>query len=204
MPRKRDRFNRLKQYLKDSKGSPSDGSKAKAFQNFLNGTTEYKIDPAHKPPVGAKKRGVVGLLPFNVATTDIYYAAAMTKWSHTKMADAGATGTDFGHQTWKDNDAKYQRDGAYYPAVIIAQIKEASWDNPTKKSQITQENYTRIGSRGVSVPFGKKSGTDAEDDRAKSLLGTVRSKAIGASYVPEEWRAASVGLPPIADVPAYT
>lgn len=200
MPRKRDRFRKLKEKLKDSLGSPTAGSDADGYLKFITGQSNFKI--TNKVAAGGKKRGVVGLKPFNIGITDIIYAAPITKVSHKRMTEAGVTGTDAGHTTFDDGEAKHKRDSAYNPAIIQFSYASAGAKTAPKTSQITNKEYQRLPTLGGTVPFGKKTDADTEDGRAKALMGAVKSKTggVGATYQPEEWNAQSI-LPPIENVP---
>lgn len=201
LTRKRDRFRRLKEKLRDSKGTPSPGSEAEGYMKFITGQSTYKIE--NKLLSGAKRRGLVGVLPFNLPEANtILYAAQLTWNANKKRQELTITDANLGYSKWT-GDAKTQKnDSGFFPALLQVYKRDAALDNPTKKSEITNKNYNRIGTRGFNLPFGRTATLD-EAGRVTELKASLNANAdiVGVSYTPEEWQAtASLGA--IEDVPA--
>lgn len=193
MPRKRQRFSRLKAFLKQSNGAPTAGSEADKYLKFISGQANYKVVNAQGG--GARDRALVSLLPFNKTTT-LRYGAFITRYAYSNQDEAGITPADAGQEKYNPGTeaGKSTYDSAYNAAIIIWRsnaVQNSIAPNPTKTSQITGKNYYMKGGRSGVSPFGKKVATDMEDDRAKDLQSTARTKTgnLGATYQPEEWNA---------------
>lgn len=190
MPRRGQRFNRLKQLLKDSKGAPSVGSDAQKYLDFISGVTPYKIDAtklsAIKTAGGRAANFGTALIPFNIpAPTDAAttYFGTFTKYSKSIVPGLKA---EAGHN---DIDAKTINDAAYNPAILRISIKLAATSSP-KTSQILGRSYNRMSTKSATVPFGCKAAYgESEETQKKAMLTAATGLAdfYTASYEPEEW-----------------
>lgn len=189
MPRRGQRFNRLKQLLKDSKGAPSAGSDAEKYLKFLSGQTTYKLRTARlgeiKASGGRAANYGTGLRPFNIpAPTDATttYFATFTKYSRSVVPGLK---DEAGHQSL---GAKTVNDAAYNPAILRISIKVGELKDQV--SQILGKKYDRIDTKNATVPFGCKTAYGESEETQKKALLTAAAALPAfytASYEPEEW-----------------
>lgn len=212
MPRKRDRFNRLKQSLRDSGATPTPNSRADNYLKWLTGTN--KITMTRKPSSAMRERFNVGVIPFGVspdtgAGAQNFYKTTITMQAHViKEGISGLTDNDLGLTA--DISATQEALGVFYPALVRVFVTAVNATSDSETSGITKESYKRTKGRSGSIPFGRtitstedaKKGTAEtaiadvdEQDVKESLKGKLLRKAVGTgmivrgiSFVSEVWR----------------
>lgn len=181
-PGSRNRFSKLFEKLRSVGSGALDGENAE-FYKFLTG--QKKITITNSPPPGSTVSAYgVGVIPFNKTDGTMKYAATFTPYSQAvwKALGSSPSATELGHS---DIDSNTSDSGDFYPAVLkVFKYKSTV----TSTSAVTGRSYQQQQGNSGTIPFGRKTATDLEDDRKTALVSDF--KAAGAksvSYSPEAW-----------------
>jgi|GEM_PF-3463435 len=214
MPRKRNRFGKLHQSLKQS-GYTATSGPAGEYLNYLKGVNKLVVP--RKPTGQYLKLFSVGVTPFgeepNTGTANTALQANMTVQADLiKALFTTATDASFGIER---DLTKTQIDLTFYAAECQITVVPTAAAGATKVaaiSTITKQSYKKYpGIRSGSIPYGRTTtapaaqtegstpttptlATVAEEDVRKSLMLSLAKKTIGGSYqifglhfIPEEF-----------------
>lgn len=205
--RKRDRFSRLKQSLKDAGGVTTAGTPIDDYLNFLKGVNNITMD--RRPSSAAMARFSVGVIPFGLSpsTTPVRYLATMTNQAELIRAQAVVSENSFGISKTLTGVVPSPLFCPAYCKVFMTLLAEV----PTSQSSkilVSNPAYKRLKGRSGSIPFGRTltnvidattgvaetalSDVEEEDVKrslAAELKGKVGSthKVKGVSFVSEIW-----------------
>ncbi|QLE41685.1 hypothetical protein FD723_15515 [Nostoc sp. C052] len=215
MPRKKQRFGKLHQTLKETNYSATSGA-AGEYLNYLKGTNKLTVD--RKPDAKFLKIFNVGVTPFGEepntgsgAITAIQ-ASITVQGDNIKSLFSAATDAAFGIER---DFTKMLIDASFYAAeCVITVVPTASLTQAKtqKQSKITKRNYkSYAGVRSGSVPYGRTTtvpdaqteggtattptlATVSEEDVRKSLMDVLKKGTVGGQYtvlglhfIPEEF-----------------
>lgn len=215
MPRKKQRFGKLHQTLKETNYSATSGA-AGEFLNYLKGSNKLVV--ARKPDAKFLKIFNVGVTPFGEEPNTGSGAITAMQASMTVQGDnikslfSAATDAAFGIER---DFAKMLIEPAFYAAeCIFTVVPTASLTQAKvqKASGITKRNYkTYAGVRSGSVPYGRTTtvpdahteggtpttptlATVTEEDVRKSLMDVLKKGTVGGQFtilglhfIPEEF-----------------
>ncbi|MEH2283346.1 MAG: hypothetical protein V7K90_18775 [Nostoc sp.] len=216
MPRKRQRFGKLHQTLKDTGYAASTGP-AGEYLKFLQGTNKLLVP--RKPTVGYLKSFSVGVTPFGEEPNTGTSAITALQTNITVQADiirgffnAVAADALFGIER---DLAKTNIDDRFYSAecqITVVPVASLTGAKSPHTSTITKRAYKSFpGVRSGSIPYGRTTtapaaeteggtpttptlATVSEEDVRKSLelalkKGTVASSysIMGLHFIPEEF-----------------
>ena len=215
MSRKKVRFGKLHQTLKDTNYSATSGA-AGEYLNYLKGTN--KLTVARKPDAKFLKVFNVGVTPFgeepNTGTNAItaVQASITVQGDNIKALFSSASDAAFGIER---DLKKCLIDERFYAAlcqITVVPTASLSQAKTSKTSQITKKAYKAFaGIRSGSVPYGRTTtvpdaqteggtpttptlATVSEEDVRKSLTDVLKKGTVGGQYtvfglhfVPEEF-----------------
>lgn len=216
MPRKKQRFGKLHQSLKDS-GYTATSGPAGEYLNFLKGTNKLVVP--RKPTAQYLKIFNVGVTPFGEEPNTGTNAITALQTGITVQADIiralfNAVAPDAAFGIERDL-AKTIIDPTFYAAECIITILPSASLTAAKTqatSAITKRAYKKYaGVRSGSVPYGRTTtapeaqteggtpttptlATVSEEDVRKSLMNDLKKGTVGGSYniltlhfIPEEF-----------------
>lgn len=174
MARRKPRYSRLREKLREENGVPQAGSKTYEFFRFLTG--QRSITQANKVSGNAKKRVKIGLHPFAVTPTgttpgdrfigyiSLYSLKGLRTRANADEADLGIFLISGG----EDSESEY------YPALIRASYSASgSTTEDNKTSGVTGEQYSYTYKRTFSFPFGRAATTNIVDAETGATETTI-------------------------------
>lgn len=227
MPRRKQRFSRLLENLRNNGGTPTGTGPLKEFHDYLVGVN--KVTQQNKIPVEGRQLYEVGLIPFAVTPTgttpDQRYIGTISAYSYKGLTNRAAIDVDdLGINFIAGGE---QNNSDYYPALVKTKFDASSSTLlPEKTSAITGRKYPYKYGRTFSFPFGRTTSTttDAQSGatetninevdeldvyrsvQTKLEVGTGTAKPLSISYEPEVFKTDSDGqaLTATTNVGAFT